>query len=103
MSELRAPLEDLLALLRKGEYTLDTDELEFDSLDEPTESNESRFTDGDFQVISWDADMALRLTGANKLPTRAAQVERLQDWINEGDLPDEAVDRLIDAGWTELL
>lgn len=102
MSELKAPLDDLLALLSKSEFDLSFDELEFDSLEEDMPSDKSRFTDGDFTVISWDADMALRLVGVKDLP-RDEQVRRLQEAINEGDLPDEAVDRLMDAGYAELL
>lgn len=61
-----------------------------------------RFTDVGFEPVAWDANMAMRLAGVDPKWPRDRQLERLQDAVNNGDLPDEAVERLIDAGFPEL-
>lgn len=61
-----------------------------------------RFEDFGFEVVSWDADMAMRLVGVDRSWPRDRQVQALQDAVNDERLPDQAVERLIDYGFTEL-
>jgi hypothetical protein len=89
---------------------LNLNELDFDDLtdeDFPELEGEhvsaiERFEDGTFEKISWDAEMAFRLLKVDPAWPRQEQLAVFQDAINEGHLPDEAVERLIDYGFTEL-
>lgn len=80
-------------------------ELEGNPTDAPHYPGQERFSDGDFSVLGdgdWTADLALLATRAMDLPTREEQVERIRDAVDEGVLPEQAVDALVAAGWTEL-
>lgn len=53
-------------------------------------------------VIEWSEGRALSCARVDVDASRAQQLDQIRDAIDAGRLPDQAVDALIAAGWTEL-
>lgn len=54
------------------------------------------------RVVPWTADLALRVAGVSPDDARDVAVAKIRDAVDNDDLPEDAVDALIAAGWTEL-
>ena len=52
--------------------------------------------------IDWSEGRALSIARVDADASRAQQLGQIRDAIDADRLPDEAVDALIAAGWTEL-
>lgn len=61
-------------------------------------SNPRRFTDSGFEVVPWTEEMALRAAGVDPDAPRGDQVALLEG----AELPPEALEALVKAGWREL-
>lgn len=53
-------------------------------------------------VLPWTEDLALRAARVDRTRSREDQLAQIRDSIDADDLPEQAVDALIDAGWIEL-
>ena len=70
----------------------------------PRYRGQERFSDGDFGVTDWTADLALSVARSRygEAATRKERVEQFRTLIDDGLLPGAAVGALVKAGWAEL-
>ena len=65
-------------------------------------SARQRFRDLGFTKRAWTPELALRKAGVADEKDRAARLRGLQEAVQDGRLPDPAIEALIWAGYKEL-